>query len=237
METTSQSVTTSSVQPSNNSLTAKSGFKAEYIFRNHTEIKSALEQYFGKKITLFEKIHGKKYDTKIYFDDGSSVKIQNKKIQGLLGRGDSFDRRTLEKTFTNQDILSNLKDLTISRRNSMTTQEKNAFANLCNNNIEEIHQYLQKTFCGNTGEENEYWAIFQTDKNFSFIKLYIISTEKFYNYLKSNIAVKICRTCMHLSPQIYLQRKGGGSKDHSPNDIQAKLKVNQEMLDLCDKIL
>ena len=32
------------------------------------------------------------------------------------------------------------------------------------------------------------------------------------------------RTCVHLSPQIYLQRKGGGKADHSPDDIQAKIK-------------
>ena len=33
------------------------------------------------------------------------------------------------------------------------------------------------------------------------------------------------RTCVHLSPAIYLQRKGGGKNDHSPNDIQMKFRL------------
>jgi hypothetical protein len=33
------------------------------------------------------------------------------------------------------------------------------------------------------------------------------------------------RTCVYLSPLVYLQRKGGGKKDHSPNHIQAKLRA------------
>jgi hypothetical protein len=31
------------------------------------------------------------------------------------------------------------------------------------------------------------------------------------------------KTCVHVSPFMYFQRKGGGSKDHAPNDIQVKL--------------
>jgi hypothetical protein len=33
------------------------------------------------------------------------------------------------------------------------------------------------------------------------------------------------RTCVHLSSAIYLQRKGGGKKDHSPDDIQMKFRL------------
>ena len=32
------------------------------------------------------------------------------------------------------------------------------------------------------------------------------------------------KTCVHISPLMYLQRKGGGKKDHAPDDIQLKLK-------------
>ena len=45
---------------SKNSLTAKSGFKAENIFRTDELIKCKLEKYFGKKIISLHKIHGKK---------------------------------------------------------------------------------------------------------------------------------------------------------------------------------
>ena len=89
---------------SKNSLTAKSGFNAEDIFRTDELIKCKLEKYFEKKIISLHKIHGKKYDTKIYFEDDSSINIQNKKIENLGGRGDSFDRRHIKNTFNNQDI-------------------------------------------------------------------------------------------------------------------------------------
>ena len=32
------------------------------------------------------------------------------------------------------------------------------------------------------------------------------------------------KTCVHLTPNIYLQRKGGNKTDHSPNHIQSKLR-------------
>jgi hypothetical protein len=38
------------------------------------------------------------------------------------------------------------------------------------------------------------------------------------------------RTCVHLSPRIYLQRKSGGAADHAPDDIQVKLKSLPEIM-------
>lgn len=104
------------VSSSKNSLTAKSGFIGEDIFRTDEAIKCRLEKYFGKTIISFEKIHGKKYDSKIYFEDGSSKNIQNKKIEGLGGRGDSFDRRHIKNTFKNEDIRRYLTLLTLIRK-------------------------------------------------------------------------------------------------------------------------
>lgn len=104
---------------SKNSLTAKSGFKAEDIFRTDNLIKCSLEKYFGKNIISLNKIHGKKYDTKIYFEDESSINIQNKKIENLGGRGDSFDRRHIKNTFNNQSIKKYLTLLTLIRKKKM----------------------------------------------------------------------------------------------------------------------
>lgn len=64
---------------SKNSLTAKSGFKAEEIFRTDNNIKIALETYFKFNIISMEKIQGKKYDTLLTFDDNTKLNIQNKK--------------------------------------------------------------------------------------------------------------------------------------------------------------
>ena len=99
---------------SKNSSTAKSGFKAEEIFRTDKLIKCKLEKYFGKKIISLDKIHGKKYDTKMYFEDGTILNIQNKKIENLGGRGDSFDRRHIKNTFKSQEIRKYLTFFTFS---------------------------------------------------------------------------------------------------------------------------
>jgi hypothetical protein len=68
------------------------------------------------------------------------------------------------------------------------------------------------------------------------MEIFMISTEKLFDYLKKNIAIRVCNTCLHLSKNIYLQRKGGGSKDKAPDDIQAKFSINQDIINLCDKV-
>ena len=71
--------------------------------------------------------------------------------------------------------------------------------------------------------------------------LYIISSETLLRFIENTIKIDIKLkkngTCLHLSPYISLQRKGGGNTDHSPNHIQAKFRFTQEILNLCDKII
>lgn len=230
---------------SKNSLTAKSGFKAENIFRTDELIKCKLEKYFGKKIISLHKIHGKKYDTKIYFEDGDSINIQNKKIENLGGRGDSFDRRHIKNTFNSQEIRKYLTLLTLIRKNKnetlMSEGQKIDFMKLCNNNLGDVSQYIKKTLIGEDDTEmNDYWCIMKTNKTFTDMELYIISSKKLFEHIEKTIEIDIKLkkngTCLHLSPYIALQRKGGGNTDHSPNHIQAKFKVTQEILNLCDNL-
>ena len=230
---------------SKNSLTAKSGFKAEDIFRTDPLIKLALEKYFEKNITSLNKIHGKKYDTKIYFEDGSNVNIQNKKIESLGGRGDSFDRRHIKDTFINPMIRKYLTLLTLIRKTKtetlMSETQKLDFIKLCNNNLDDIKQYIKKTLIGEENEINNYWCIMKTDKTFTNKEIYIIQSETMIKFIEQTIKIDIKLkkngTCLHLSSYIALQRKGGCETDHSPNHIQAKLKFTQEILNLCNKIL
>ena len=230
---------------SKNSLTAKSGFKAEEIFRTNNDIKMVLEDYFKLIITKMEKVQSKKYDTLIIFNDNTKINIQNKKIESIGGRGDSFDRRHIKYTFDNQFIRKYLTHLTLVRikKNGtlMTQEQKKDFIDLCNKNLNDIKQYIKKTLIGEDGEENNYWCIMKTDKLFTKIELYILSSSKLYDFIcnsiKIDIKMKNNGTCLHLSPYISLQRKGGGNTDHSPNHIQAKIKITQDILNLCDKIL
>lgn len=102
-----------------------------------------------KKIISLHKIHGKKYDTKIYFEDDCSINIQNKKIENLGGRGDSFDRRHIKNTFNNQHIRKYLTLLTLIRKSknetAMSEGQKIDFMKLCNNNLDDIAQYTKKS--------------------------------------------------------------------------------------------
>jgi hypothetical protein len=230
---------------SKNSLTAKSGFKAEDIFRTDPAIKLALEKYFEKNITSLNKIHGKKYDTKIYFEDGNTVNIQNKKIEKLGGRGDSFDRRHIKDTFINPIIRKYLTLLTLMRKSKtetlMSEDQKIDFIKLCNNNLDDIKQYIKKTLIGEEMEINNYWCIMKTDKSFTNKEIHIISSELMIKFIEKTIKIDIKLkkngTCLHLSPYIALQRKGGSETDNSPNHIQAKFKFTQEILHLFNKIL
>ena len=230
---------------SKNSLTAKSGFKAEEIFRTDDKIKIALETYFKLNIIRMDQIQKKKYDTLTTFNNNTTLKIQNKKIQSLGARGGSFDRRHINKTFDNQFIRKYLTHLSLIRKSKketcMTLDQKRDFMDLCNNNLIDIKKYIKKTLLGEDGEENEFWCIMKTDKNFNKIELYMLSSVKLYEFIcdhiKIDIKMKPQATCLHLSPYISLQRKGGGNTDHSPNHIQAKFIITQDILNLCDKIL
>lgn len=87
---------------------------------------------------------------------------------------------------------------------------------------------------------NDYWCIMKTNKSFTNMELFIISSKKLFEFIEQTIKIDIKLknngTCLHLSPYISLQRKGGGSTDHSPNHIQAKFKVTQDILNICDKL-
>ena len=123
----------------------------------------------------------------------------------------------------------------------MTKNQKTDFIKLCNNNIVDIKQYIKKTLIGTNDNKNHYWCIMKTDKNFTKIELYIIPSVTLYNFIcdSINIDIKLKNngTCLHISPYISLQRKGGTNTDNSPNQIQAKIKITRQILDLCDKIL
>lgn len=231
---------------SKNSLTARSGFQAERVAVADPRFKPVYETYFQKSITDMKVVGGgEKYDIIVSFSDGTNARVQNKKVESLGGRGDSFDRRKIGSTFENQFIRKYLTLLSLIRKGKrqthMTPEQKKDFIALCNKNLQDVKQYLKKTFMGEAGKENQYWSIMKTDRQFNNIELYMVTTQRFYEYLENRIKIDISLksngTCLNLSPDIYLQRKGGEKTDKSPNDIQAKLKIDQNMLNLFQRIL
>lgn len=187
---------------SKNSLTAKSGFKAEEIFRTDSKIKMALETYFKLNIVSLDKIQGKKYDTLILFNDNTKIHVQNKKIENLGGRGDSFDRRHIKNTFDNQFIRKYLTHLSLIRKSKtetfMSEEQKQDFINLCNCNLNDIKQYIKKSLIGEDGEENNYWCIMKTDNNFNKMEMYVLSSIKLYEFICGKIKIDIKMKKMEL---------------------------------------
>jgi hypothetical protein len=234
---------------SNNAATARSGFKAEHVAVTDERCIGAYTNYFQnhlQKTTVDMCVITKeKYDIRNKFSDGTENGTQLKKVEELGGQGHSFNRGHVSETFDNPHMRRYLVHLSIIRKGKrqtyMTPDQKKDFIALCNRNLEDIKQYLKKTIVGEEGKENQYWSIMKTDREFNNIELYMIETKKFYEYLENRIKIDISLkqngTCLHLSPDIYLQRKGGEKTDKSPNDIQAKLKIDQNMLNLFQRIL
>tara|TARA_B110000037_G_scaffold214728_1_gene271079 strand:- start:406 stop:1074 length:669 start_codon:yes stop_codon:yes gene_type:complete len=218
---------------------ALDGYKNEQDFRENIRITTELEIYFNKKITnIIKEDNGKKSDNKIIFHDYSIINIQNKKFKYFKGRGNSFDRRHVKDTFKNPFLRKYLTFLTLDRKNKMTKEQKNDFIKLANNNINDIFNYIKKCLIGKQNNNNDYFVIRIKQNNHDcYNGHYIISSLKLFNYIKNNINIQVKRTCIHLSKNIYLQRKGSDKTDNNPNHIQAKFKIDKEILDLCYKLI
>jgi len=222
---------------------ALDGYKNEEYFRNDIGIKNVLEQYFQKPINnIIKKSHGKKTDNIIIFSDNSIINIQNKKFEYFGGRGNSFDRRHIKNTFDNQFLRKYLTYLTLfrptKRTSNMTNEQKKDFKKLVNNNLNDILKYIKKSLIGSNINENDYFVMtFKSKNKKDDNESYIISSIKLYNYIKNNINIQIKRTCLHLSNNIYLQRKGSDKTDKNPNHIQAKFKIDKNILRLCHKLI
>jgi hypothetical protein len=222
------------------SKTAKGGYRAEKHFRENKKVKESLEAFLKNKIKEIKKSkHGKKHDNIIVLEDESEIKIQNKKIVNENGRGNSFNRGKIDE-INHDEIIKNLKKLSYSRPTKTTTsmenEEKKEFIELCNNNKDILKNYIT-----NCLGENNYWCFMKSNDNFDNIELYIISHKELINYLLKNIKISIplkkTGTCLRLSDNIYLQRKGGGKTDKNPDDLQSKLIIDKNLLSICKKIL
>jgi hypothetical protein len=200
---------------SKNALIAKSGNKAQKILCISPEVLKCLgEQFFHKEISKCEEItDGKKTDIIFTFTDGTHTNVQQKNGTGG-GRGWSFNRQDLE----NLKIFISLKNLlkTVCLKGG---GERNVVPN--------DKALISRLFLGEDEKTKPQHVIQTKIKDGKIEYLSICPADKFIESIL-NHAYENClpkRTCVHLSPLVYLQRKGGGKKDHSPDDIQAKLRA------------
>lgn len=207
-------------QPSKNALVARSGNRAEDILCASQNVLDALGlQFFQKKIIKCEKVKGKKKsDVILTFEDESKTRCQVKNGTGG-GRGWSFDRRSVDKMPTNESIKDLLKIVCLHAGG-----ERQVLPN--------DKALISKLILGEEDDMKPQYILHTKVKENVIVSLSVCSISKFL-FRILNDAFETCnakKTCVHLSPYIYLQRKGGGKADHAPDDIQAKLRALPDIM-------
>jgi hypothetical protein len=227
---------------------AKSGFDAEEMMTKQANIKVSLEAYFGKPIKTITKIdcrpHPKKSDIKIEFDDGTSYSAQVKntatsssttattmtttttttKTSKMIGRGFSIDRRDVDKMCPESPELTEtlmavcLRDKTNERKTvGKIVGEKVLLQNILGSEESTQPHYFIKTESDRATSEIKKMDICPRD----------VFTRKLVDTLYETAVSK--KTCVHLSPNIYLQRKGGTKGEKRPNQIQTKMRITPDV--------
>ena len=211
-----------SVTKSKNSIVASTGNKAEVLLCSQANVKAALELHFGKPIKQITQISGrKKADNLIEFEDGTRIPVQNKNGP-CDGRGHSVDRRKVS-LLTNEGGLHTLLERVCLKKESATVTTAA---------IPKTVSELCGSLCLLGSDEvvkPQYFLHTTMDAEASrILTLSIVKTETFMDRLKADMfpVMETKKTCVHLSPNLYFQRKGGGATDHSPDDIQTKLRFS-----------
>jgi hypothetical protein len=203
---------------SKNSIVAKNGFRAEVAICSQENIKQSLETYFNLPIQCLTRIHGKKSDIKIKFEDGTETTAQNKDGDGK-GRGWSVDRRKVD-AFNDEQLTILLKTLCLKQGTEKPILSDSISKNvidMCILGTEECPKYFTHTTSDKCKGNIISMSICPTDALMAFMH------EKLYKEMVTK------RTCVHLSPNCYLQRKGGGKKDANPDNIQMKFRFTKEI--------
>lgn len=203
---------------SKNSLVAKNGFRAEVELCSQKKLKLPFELHFKKPIKSLTRIHRKKSDIKIEFEDGTNTTIQNKDGDGK-GRGWSVDRRKVE-AFDNEQLTTLLKTKCLKQGT-----EKPIISDNISKNV------IKMCMLGKNEEEcPKYFTHTKSDKiTGNIISMSICDTDTLMAFIYGGIykVMEPKRTCVHLSPNCYLQRKGGGKNDANPDNIQMKFKFTE----------
>ena len=200
-----------------NALIAKNGFKAEAFICSQSDIKHSLEVYFQLLIKEIKRVHGKKYDIIIEFINGTYTTVQNK--NGGNGRGWSVDRRNVGDF--EEPFATLLKTLCLKQGIEKPILYDDA-----------SKRVIHRCMLGNEYPHYFTHSILDKQKE-NIISLSICRTDDLMTCINDDVYKTMIpkRTCVHLSPNVYLQRKGGGKKDNKPDDIQMKFKFTDKVND------
>jgi hypothetical protein len=205
---------------SKNAIIARNGFRAECAMCTQADITQALEEFFNRAITKIVRVHREKYDIEIIFEDGTKTTIQNKDGGGR-GRGWSVDRRNVGK-YGNMPLAELLSTMCLKKG----THRPNVPADISRAVI------LMCMLGSTSGKSPDYFSHTISNKPTGrIIRLSICPTPILMQFIHTTVYAAMVpkRTCVHLSPNIYLQRKGGHTKESRPDDIQMKFTITDDM--------
>lgn len=205
---------------SKGSLIASSGNTAETLLCTQVSVRAALGAYFGKEISAIEKIpskpHPKKSDLRVMFVDGSSATVQNKNGGGG-GRGYSVDRRPVRDVAPECPALTEtLRTVCLRETGGRHSIEKSVGIDV-----------IRRSILGTEESTKPEYFLHSSIQDGSISTLSIATADAFMSRVCGDVYETAVskKTCVHLSPHVYLQRKGGGSADTRPNDIQMKFRL------------
>jgi len=195
-----------------------SGFRAEVLFCEDVRVKRALSHHFQRPIPLITKVTGLKYDLVI-----GEVRIQNKNFNSVIrnDRGHSFDRR---RELLNPSLQAMFINCCIKREKVLLTSSSK----------EDMTELVKLHLMGSGKEYPTHFTVTTTTSN-RITELYIIKMDRLLELLCGSLYEQATNaspvrkkpgTCIHLSPYLYLQRKGGGRSDKRADDVQSKVKLS-----------
>lgn len=214
-----------------NAVTARAGYRAETVLCQQPSVRAAFAAYFGRgPITTIVPITGrKKSDFRITFSDGTAVNVQNKDGSGD-GRGWSVDRRNVTDHTTNSELHTLLTNVCIRQEGERPTITDEwpmtvLIYSICGDDLANEPDFLTHTKCD---------PVTGTIQELSIVPMRIVMTS-LCDELYPEMVAK--RTCVHLSPSIYLQRKGGGGVTETrPDQIQMKWKLTPSLAALFTRL-
>lgn len=192
------------------SAIAKSGFAAEAAFATDGFLLKCVETAFNKKIVNVKSVpHGKKTDRAFEFEDGVVRKFQIK--NGNNERGFHVHREPLE-TLPLNDGQKQLLRAVCLKSGEPRVQVENSLA------------FLTRSILGEDPEWTPDYVVHLDGTR----KIQLCPIDAFMKTLRDSMYPEMVakRTCVHLNPYVYLQRRGGEKHDRRPNDIQTKVRLH-----------
>jgi hypothetical protein len=195
------------------SIAAKNGNKAEKLLSSCNLVKQAFETYFGKQGKI-EMVEGRKKSDNKFISEDLIIPFQNKN-GNIDGRGHSVNRCSIDKLTQDENTRVLIGNICLKKNKERPIVDKSVSADI-------IDKCL---FSG--GESAPKYFTHTKITSDKITELYICSSDTLKEAILSSLYSQMLpkRTCIHLSDSIYLQRKGGGKKDHSPDDIQMKFRL------------